>query len=77
MLCRMQTSMRVDTANRDALAELATELGGVTMDEALAILLFERRVMNQFAALAADTEVYQEYLAENRELAEIDIDVRD
>lgn len=73
----MQTSMRIDTANRDALAELAAELGGVTLDEALAILLFERRVMNQFAALAADGEVYQEYLTENRELAEIDIDVRD
>lgn len=57
--------MRVDSRNRDELAALAARLGGVSLDEALAILLFERRVMDQFAALGEDQAEYAEYLAQN------------
>lgn len=42
----MQTSMRVDQANRDALARIAAEeFGGVSLDEALRMLLFEHETI--------------------------------
>jgi len=51
---RMQTSMRVTAENRDALARIAaTELGGVSLDEALRVVLFEHLSR---AALARLTE---------------------
>ena len=40
----MQTSIRVTAANRDALARIAErELGGVSLDEALRVVLFEHQ----------------------------------
>lgn len=73
----MQTSIRVSTQNRDNLAGVASAMGGVTLDEALEALLFERRVHDQFAQLMDDPQAYAEYLAENRSLAEVDVAVRD
>ena len=53
----MQTSMRVARANRDKLAEIAkTDLGGVTLDDALAVLLFEYEYRRALERLAADEE---------------------
>lgn len=72
----MQTSMRVTAANRDALARIAaTELGGVSLDEALAVVLFEHQSRVALARLAADPEAVGSYLAESAELAEVDVAV--
>lgn len=72
----MQTSMRVTAANRDALARIAaTELGGVSLDEALAVVLFEHQSRVALARLAADPEAAGAYLAESAELAEVDVAV--
>lgn len=74
-LC-MQTSMRVRVANRDALARIAAvELGGVTLDEALAVVLFEHQSRVALARLGADPEAAGSYLAESAELAEVDVAV--
>ncbi|MGQ0624519.1 MAG: hypothetical protein ACT4PP_07700 [Sporichthyaceae bacterium] len=74
----MQTSMRIRVETRDALAEVAEqELGGVTLDEALETVLFERRVQRQYATLMADPQAYAEHLAENAALAEVDVDLID
>lgn len=74
----MQTSMRVKTENRDALAHIASnELGGATLDEALAVLLFEHLSRRALARLATDPEVAASYLAESADLSEIDVTVKD
>lgn len=78
MLKCMQTSMRVTRENRDALARIATdELGGVSMDEALRILLFEHRTRVALARLATDPEAADSYLTEATEVAEADSQVRE
>lgn len=69
----MQTSMRVSAETRDALAEIAVQEGGVTLDEALRILIFERETQAAYARLMADPQAYQEHLRENRDLAEVDV----
>jgi len=67
----MQTTMRVSTPNRDALARIAErELGGVSLDEALRIVLFERETAVALARLAADPDAVAEYAGEARSLAE-------
>lgn len=72
----MQTSMRVTVANRDALARIAeTELGGVSLDEALRIVLFEHLTQAALARLAADPEMADDYMRESAELAEVDVAV--
>lgn len=72
----MQTSMRVTAANRDALARIAaTELGGVSLDEALRIVLFEHETRAALAKLAADPVGQAGYLREAAELAEADVAV--
>lgn len=69
----MQTSMRVDQANRDALARIAAEeLGGVSLDEALRMLLFEHETMRAVARLEADPEALANWQREAREWAELD-----
>ncbi|MGQ0630182.1 MAG: hypothetical protein ACT4P1_04010 [Sporichthyaceae bacterium] len=73
----MQTTIRVAKENRDQLAAVAAEMGGVSLDEALEALLFERTVQAQYATLMADPQAYADYLAENRTLVEVDIAVRD
>jgi hypothetical protein len=72
----MQTSMRVAQENRDKLARIAeSELGGATLDDALAVLLFEHESRRALARLAADQEMADDYLRESSELAEVDIEV--
>ncbi len=72
----MKTSMRVDAGNRDALARIAAgELGGVSLDEALRIVLFEHQTRVALARLAADPDAHAGYLREAAELAEVDISI--
>jgi hypothetical protein len=79
----MQTSMRVTAENRDALARIAaTELGGVSLDEALRVVLFEHLSRVALARLAADPHAADphaadSYLAESAQLAEVDVAVRE
>lgn len=68
----MQTSIRVTTDNRDALAQVAaTELGGVSLDQALRILLFEHISRVAVAKLGVDSG----YRVEAVEIAEVDVRV--
>ena len=72
----MKTSMRVDSANRDRLARIAaSELGGVSLDEALRVVLFEHETKVALARLAADPDLHADYLAEAAELAKVDTTV--
>lgn len=72
----MQTSMRLRSENRDALARIAaTELGGVSLDEALRVMLFEHQSRVALARLAADPEAADSYLAESAQLGEVDVAV--
>ena len=72
----MKTSMRVDAGNRDALARIAaTELGGVSLDEALRIVLFEHETRVALARLAADPDEHAGYLHEAAGLAEVDTSI--
>lgn len=72
----MQTSMRVTPENRDTLAQIAaTELGGVSLDEALRVVLFEHRSRAALARLAADPAAADSYLVESTQLAETDVAV--
>ncbi|WP_020522932.1 hypothetical protein [Catelliglobosispora koreensis] len=72
----MQTSIRVDQTSRDALAKIANdEMGGVSMDDALKVLLFEHASLAAIAALEADPAALAEYRAEAREWAELDTQV--
>jgi hypothetical protein len=72
----MQTSMRVAVANRDALARIAEhELGGVSLDEALRIVLFEHETHAALARLAADPEAARDYVQEATALADVDVKV--
>ena len=74
----MQTSMRVTAENRDALARIAaTELGGVSLDEALRVVLFEHLSRAALTRLAADPAAADCYLAESAQLAEVDVAVRE
>jgi len=72
----MQTSMRVDRSNRDALARIAAEeLGGVSLDEALRIVLFEHECLASYARLSDDPDSLADYRAEAAELADVDVAV--
>lgn len=72
----MKTSMRVDADNRDTLARIAaTELGGVSLDEALRIVLFEHETRAALARLAADPDEHAGYLREAAELAGVDTSI--
>ena len=72
----MQTSIRVDQSSRDALARIASdEMGGVSMDDALKVLLFEHASLAAIARLEADPEQLAAYQGEAREWAELDTQV--
>ena len=72
----MQTSMRVTRETRDALARIATEqLGGVSLDEALRIVLFEHQSRAALVRLASDPTKANSYLQESAQLAEVDTQV--
>lgn len=72
----MQTSMRVDRTNRDALARIAErDLGGVSMDEALRVLVFEHDTHVALAKLASDPAAMSEYVTEATSLADVDAQV--
>ena len=74
----MQTSMRVTAENRDALAKIAaTELGGVSLDEALRVVLFEHLSRVALARLSADPDGAHSYLSESARLAEVDVTVQE
>jgi hypothetical protein len=73
----MQTSIRVEEATRDELARIARELGGVSLDEALRVVLFRHRTMQAVERLAADPAALADYRAEAHDLAEADVSVRD
>ncbi len=72
----MQTSMRVDRSNRDALARIAAEeLGGVSLDEALRIVLFQHECLASYARLSDDPDSLADYRAEAAQLADVDVAV--
>lgn len=65
--------MRVEVGNRDQLAQIAAqELGGVSLDEALRVLLFEHRTRVALARLAAEPAAAADYMTEASVLAEVD-----
>ncbi len=72
----MQTSMRVNRSNRDALARIAAEeLGGVSLDEALRIVLFQHECLASYARLSDDPDSLADYRAEAAQLADVDVAV--
>jgi hypothetical protein len=74
----MQTTMRVTKETRDAVAQIARrELGGVSMDEALRMLIFEHQSRVALSRLGSDPEASADYLAEASRLAEVDTQVRE
>jgi hypothetical protein len=71
----MHTTMRVSVPTRDELARIAEdEFGGVSLDEALQIVLFEHRSVAAVARLSADPDALSEYRAEAAELADVDVE---
>jgi hypothetical protein len=72
----MHTSMRVSVPTRDALAKVAEdELGGVSLDEALQVVLFEHQTAAALTRLAAEPGALDDYRSEAAQLAEVDVDV--
>jgi hypothetical protein len=70
--------MRVTAENRDALAHIAAnELGGVSLDEALRVVLFRHRSGAALARLAKDPDNAGSYLSESARLAEVDLAVEE
>ena len=75
---RKQTSMRVSPANRDALAKFAAdELGGVSLDHALQVLVFKHESFAGLSRLALDSDAWAHYRGEAATLAEVDVDVHE
>jgi hypothetical protein len=67
----MKTSISVSRDTRDHLARVAREeMDGISMDEALKIILFEREAERQAAALKADPDALAEYQHAMRGLSE-------
>jgi hypothetical protein len=72
----MQTTMRVSGETRDALARIAeNDLGGVSLDEALRIVLFEYQTSVALMRLSADPEALAEYRDEAAAVADVDVTV--
>jgi hypothetical protein len=68
---------RVSSENRDSLARIAaTELGGVSLDEALRVVLFEHQSRAALARLADDSDAADSYLRESAQLADVDVAVQ-
>lgn len=74
--CMSQTTIRVDTTRRAALARVAAERHE-TMDEALDRLIWEHDCAESLARLDADPVALAEYQAEAFTLAEVDVAVVD
>lgn len=65
--------MRIDQANRDALARIAAEeLGGASLDETVRVLLFEHETIKAVARLKADPEALADWQREAHEWVELD-----
>jgi hypothetical protein len=76
MLNGMHTTMRVSVPTRDELARVAEhEFGGVSLDEALRIVLFEHASAAAIARMAADPEALGEYRAETESLEAVDTEI--
>lgn len=68
--------MRVSVEARDALARIAAdEMGGVSLDEALRVILFQHQAAVAVARLEADPEALADYRREAQEWAELDVRV--
>jgi hypothetical protein len=66
------------TADKYAGARIAAnELCGVSLDEALWVVIFEHLSRNALARLAADPAAADSYLVESAQLAEVDVTVRE
>ncbi|WP_133798924.1 hypothetical protein [Kribbella caucasensis] len=72
----MHTTMRVSVPTRDELARVAEdEFGGISLDEALRIVLFEHASAAAIARLSADPEALSEYRAEAEGLEGVDTEI--
>ena len=70
--------MRVTPENRDALERIAAgELGGVSLDEALRVVIFEHLSRTALARLTADPAAANSYLVDSAQLAEVDVTVQE
>jgi ribosomal protein L12E/L44/L45/RPP1/RPP2 len=70
----MQTTLRVSVEARDTLARIAAdELGGVSLDEALRIVLFHYQAAVAIARVEADPEALADYRREAQEWAELEV----
>lgn len=66
----MQTSIRVASKTRDALSQTAQDLGGLSLDELLNVLLQEHNALHDIARLEQDPDGLAEYRTEAQALAE-------
>lgn len=74
----MGVIIRIDTARRDELARIAADdLGGVSMDEALRLLIVVHRTHAAFPELAADPAEASSSVEGSAAQPDIDIDVQD
>lgn len=74
----MKTSISVSQGTRDHLARIVQrEMPGVSMDEALKLILFQHETNRDIARLEADPEALANYQAEMTGLAEPDQVVRE
>ena len=69
----IKTTISVTRSTRDQLAQIAADqLGGVSMDEALKIVMLEYETSRAVAHLEADAEALGEYQAEMAAIANAD-----
>jgi hypothetical protein len=73
IVCAMKTSISVSQNTRDHLARIVQqEMPGMSMDEALRLILFQHETNRDIARLEADPEALASYQAEMAGLAETD-----
>jgi hypothetical protein len=78
MLWDMKTTISVSRETRDQLARIAEdELHGVSMDQALKIILFQHQSARDIARLGADPQALADYQNDMAGLAEADLAVRE
>lgn len=68
--CMSQTTIRVDSTRRDALARVAAERPGDTMDQALARLVWEHDCRASLARLETDPQALADYETEQHHLGD-------
>ena len=71
------TSIRVYKDSRDQLAEIAKELGGVSLDEALRTVLWQRKALQDIRRLEENPEELADYRDEAGRWAEDESSVVD